>query len=145
MEQITELLEILKKTPEMAIWGLAIWCVYILAKLASIVFALKSVFQLAINKWHDIKIKSIDLKVLETDLKNSENEIKNKSEHYDFKLQQIKLEKEYYDVKKLSKYFNKSKISDVDMDDLMRLIDAVKSTTYIHSSDVAKAIKKLQS
>jgi len=145
MEQIQELFEILKSTPEMALWGLLIWCLYILAKLASVVWALKVVFQLAINKWHDFKIKTIALETSKTDLLNSENALKNKELHFDFKLKQIKLSEEYADIKKLAKYFNKNKISDVEMDELRLLFDAIKSTTYIHQSDIDKAVKKLKS
>lgn len=62
MEQIQELFEILKSTPEMALYGLLIWCLYILLKLASVVYALKVVSQLAINKWHDYKVKALSNK-----------------------------------------------------------------------------------
>jgi len=144
MEQITELLEILKQTPEMAIWGLLIWCVYILAKLASVVYAIKVVFQLAITKWHDFKVKTIEVERIKVDLVNSEKELQSKKIRLDFEASKIKLTKEYSDIKRLSKYFDKLKISEVEMDELRRLLDTIKSTTYIHQSDITKAIKKLQ-
>lgn len=62
MDQLQELLEILKSTPEMALWGLLIWCLYILAKLASVVFALKVVAQNFIRRYFDFKEKSLNNK-----------------------------------------------------------------------------------
>jgi|GEM_PF-3451377 len=151
MEQIQELFEILKSTPEMALWGLTIWCLYILLKLASIVFAIKVVFQLAINKWHDYKIKKLGI-----DLSKKENELKDKEvAAYEelVKADKLVLEatKKEFNLKKqrgqfdrLLKRFNEVKVSDLDIDHLIVLIDAVKSTQYLHRSDIEKALKKLK-
>ena len=143
MEQIQELFNILKSTPEMAIWGLLIWCLYILAKLASIVYALKVVAQLAINKWHDFKIKGIDLQKNETELNKSKMDLLNQNRSSDLDKRELLFEKEQKDILKLSKLFKNSKISDIEMDDLRRLLNAMKSTTYIHQSDIDKAIEKI--
>lgn len=59
MEQIQELLEILKQTPEMALWALSIYFIFILLKLASWVFALKVVAQQLIKRLFDYKEKAL--------------------------------------------------------------------------------------
>lgn len=144
MEQIKELLTILEQTPEMALWGLFIWCIYILAKLASVVYAIKSVLQLGINKWHDLKVKSISIEESKIDLENSHNSLKLKERDVEFKLSQIRRNKEYADINLLAKKFDKGKIKDVEMSSLIELLDSIKSTTYIHKGDIEKAIKKLK-
>lgn len=111
MEQIQELFEILKSTPQMAIYGLLIWCLYILLKLASVVYALKVVFQLAINKWHDYKVKSL-------------------------------ANKRGIDIAEM---FEDSKIGSVNYSMLIELLSEVKiDSTYIHESDLRKAIKAIK-
>lgn len=60
MEQLQELLEILKQAPEMALWGMVIYLSYGLLKLASWVFAIKSVSTLLINKYFNYKNVSIN-------------------------------------------------------------------------------------
>lgn len=62
MEQIQELLEILKQTPEMALWALSIYFLFILVKLASWIFALKVVVQQFIKRYFDYKDKSLSNK-----------------------------------------------------------------------------------
>ena len=143
MEQIQELFNILKSTPEMAIWGLLIWCLYILAKLASIVYALKVVAQLAINKWHDFKVKGIDLQNNKIEHDKSKSELELKNSHIELERKELLFTQEQRDILKLPKLFKNSKISEVEMDDLRRLLNSIKSTTYIHQSDIDKAIKKL--
>lgn len=143
MEQIQELLNILKQTPEMALWGLTIWCLYILLKLASVVYAVKEVAKLAINKWHDYKVKRVDLEREDLKLKLSQKDIElQKSEQVNIE-NRFKFDKENQDIKKLAKRFKSAAISSVEMDDLIRLLDCIKSTNYIHQSDITKAIKTL--
>lgn len=62
MEQIQELLEILSKTPEMALWALSIYFLFILLKLASWIFALKIVAQQFIKRLFDYKDKALNNK-----------------------------------------------------------------------------------
>ena len=62
MEQIQELLEILKQTPEMVIWALSLYFLFILLKLASWVFALKVVDQQSIKRYFDYRDKSLSSK-----------------------------------------------------------------------------------
>lgn len=62
MEQIQELLEILKQTPEMALWALSIYFLFILVKLASWIFALKVVVQQFIKRYFDYRDKSLSNK-----------------------------------------------------------------------------------
>ena len=151
MEQIQQLLEILKSTPEMAIWGLAIWCLYILAKLGSIVYAIKVVFQLAINKWHDYKVQKLavetkKLEVEEKDLlmKLSEKDIRLREQAHEHSQRRLQNDRDLADILKLSKLFKNAKISDIEMDEFRRLIEVMKSSTYIHQSDIKKAIKTLE-
>lgn len=64
MEQLQELLDILAKTPEMAIWGLVIYLLFLLLKLASWVGAITFTTKLFINRYfayHTIK-QEIELK-----------------------------------------------------------------------------------
>ena len=57
MEQIQQLLDLLKETPEMALWGLVIWCLFILLKLSSWILALKIVAQQFIKRYFNYKDK----------------------------------------------------------------------------------------
>lgn len=59
MEQIQELLNILKETPQMALWGITIYFLFILLKLASWVYALKVVAQQFIKRLFNYKDKSL--------------------------------------------------------------------------------------
>lgn len=62
MEQIQELLNILKETPEMALWGITIYFLFILIKLASWVYAIKVVAQQFIKRFFNYKDKSLSNK-----------------------------------------------------------------------------------
>ncbi|GAK96846.1 hypothetical protein JCM19294_1155 [Nonlabens tegetincola] len=137
MEQIQELFEILKSTPEMALWGLLIWCIYILAKLASVVYAVKIVFQLAINKIHDYKIKKLNLT--------------NKEEIDDARKKLLQRERDIItsesslsDLKRLANQFEKASISSVDLQDWTELIQTIRSTSYVHRSDIQEATRVLK-
>jgi D-arabinose 1-dehydrogenase-like Zn-dependent alcohol dehydrogenase len=55
MEQIQQLIEILKSTPQMALWGISIYFLFILLKLASWVLALKLIFTQLIKRYFDYK------------------------------------------------------------------------------------------
>lgn len=143
MEQLQQLLDILGKTPKMALWGLIVWCLYILAKLSSVVYAVKIIFHLAITKWHDYKIKQIDINKLKEEHKielaalDTQKLILESSKH------NFKLEQKYNDISRLATRFQKVKISSIEMDSFIKLIDAVKSSHYIHQSDIDKAIRIL--
>ncbi len=52
MEQVQQLIDILKDTPEMALWGIGLFFLWTLLKLASVVSAITLVIKLAINKTH---------------------------------------------------------------------------------------------
>lgn len=146
MEQIEELLGILKGTPQMAIWGLAIWCLYILLKLSSVVYAVKVILQLAINKWHDLKVK-------ETEIKKSEAHDEINKERLELSAQKIRLDRDKTDFDQTKKIysqhykrFNKLKITDLDLDDFNRLMDELvgldtNNSSYIHGCDIKKAIE----
>jgi len=144
MEQIKQLLEVLQSMPEMAIWGLIIWCLYILAKLASIVFAIKAVFTLAINKLHLYKTYKLDVECKKLELEKSKSDIENQSKKIEFEKATLERNKEYASIIKLSKKFDKAKISSVEMESLERLLDVVKEDNiYIHDSSIRNAIKTL--
>ena len=60
MEQVQELLNILKETPEMALWGITIYFLFILLKLASWVYAIKVVAQQFIKRYFNYRDKSLN-------------------------------------------------------------------------------------
>lgn len=53
MEQLQELLNLLSKTPEMALWGASIYFLFILLKAASWITAATLVAKLLINRFYD--------------------------------------------------------------------------------------------
>lgn len=55
MDQIHELLNILKETPQMALWGLSIYFLFILLKIASWVGALALILKQLIKRYFDYK------------------------------------------------------------------------------------------
>ena len=122
MEQIQQLLEILKETPQMALWGLGLFFVFTLLKLASWIFALKVVFQQAIKRFFDYKDKITKLKEL------------------DFELEKEKLR--FSDAEEILSYFEKRKISSVNKIKLIRLLDSLvkKDMNYIFESEIDNAI-----
>lgn len=73
MEQIQELFEILKETPQMALWGLTIYVLFVLAKLASWIYALKAVVTLFINKYFENQKKKLDQSSADRILKYFDN------------------------------------------------------------------------
>ncbi len=128
MEQIENLFELLKETPEMALWGITIYLTYVLLKLASWVYALKSVLQLAIRKYFSMKDKQQT-----TDIEKSkiENDIKKK-------------ELELSVANDILKHFKSSCISNIHKQDLLMLINEIKTSDYIHTIDIKKAIKLIK-
>ena len=60
MEQVQQLLEILKQTPEMALWGLSIYFIFILLKLSSWVIVIKIILSQFIKRYFDFKDQSLD-------------------------------------------------------------------------------------
>lgn len=129
MEQIKELLEILKQTPEMALWGLAIYFTFILLKLASWVSALAYTSKLSINRYFDAKEKKLDIE----------------KEELLFKHEQLVKKREYEDAVDILKMFEGKKISRVSNQYFLQLLDEVKGdSSYIHEHDIIKAIKTLK-
>lgn len=111
MEQVQQLLEILKETPEMALWGLTLYFLFILLKLASWVYALKVIMQQFIKRYFDYRDKSL----------NSKRGVE------------------------LAEMFEKQKISSVDYNLLIELLNSVKkNSNYLHESDIRNAINKLK-
>lgn len=119
MQQIQELLEILKQTPEMALWALSIYFLFILLKLASWVYALKLIAQQFIKRFFDYRDKLIDHK----------NKALNNKRGVE-----------------ISELFENQKITGVDYKLLLELLEAAKgeNTTYFHESDLRRAIDILK-
>jgi len=111
MEQVQQLLEILKETPEMALWGLTLYFLFILLQLASWVYALKVIMQQFIKRYFDYRDKSL----------NSKRGVE------------------------IAEMFEKQKISGVDYNLLIDLLNSVKkNSNYLHESDIRNAINKLK-
>lgn len=145
MEQIKELFDILKSTPEMALYGLLIWCLYILLKLSSVVYAIKVVIQLGINRWHQIKLAEIQLKREEVSLENKDDLYKEREELQKARELHFKESVELESIKNLSQIFNKMTVGPVEKDRLIELLKRVKGDgNYIHNRDIDKAIEKLK-
>lgn len=62
MEQVQDLIEILEQTPEMALWALSVYFLYVLLKMASWIFALKIIAQQFIKRLFDYKDKALNNK-----------------------------------------------------------------------------------
>jgi len=111
MEQVQQLLEILKETPEMALWGLGLYFLFILLQLASWVYALKIVLQQFIKRYFDYRDKSL----------NSKRGVE------------------------IAEMFEKQKISSVDYNLLIELLNSVKkNSNYLHESHIRNAINKIK-
>ena len=123
MEQIQQFLEILKETPQMAIWGLAIWCAFVLLKLSSWIYALKVVAQQFIKRLFNYKDSKQSTQVL---LKEKELEIIKTTKWVsaiDRRLI-INTNDTFYELVK----------------ELVNL-DTRISTTYVHEGDMTRAIQ----
>ena len=53
MEQVEKLFALLQETPEMALWGLTLYFLFILSKLASWLFVVKTLVAMFLNKYFD--------------------------------------------------------------------------------------------
>ncbi len=118
MEQIKQLLDILSQTPEMALWGLTIYFLFILMKLASWIIVMKFIISKFIDKF-----------------------FANRTE-------KIELEKEKLNISSASrilKYFNSRAISNVTESHLLDLLRAIHGNKheYIHDSDIQDAINSI--
>lgn len=147
MEQIQELFEILKSTPEMALWGLLIWCLYILAKLASVVFAAKIVLQLFIKSWHEQKMKTLEIQNVEMrKVINKEYNI-TEAMKVELKEKEMLLNAKHDFASEVIKYFDKNSVNTVDKLRMIELFKSIKKkdSSYIHNSDLDDAIEMLKS
>jgi hypothetical protein len=126
MEQIQQLIEILKSTPEMALWGISIYFLFILLKLASWVLALKLIFTQLIKRFFDYKetLLNNEKERLLTELEIKQQELQNK----------IQLQKtdEFHKVLEDNIYGDKSQI--------LKLLMSINKGKRLHSSDIDKAI-----
>ena len=60
MDQIKELLEILKETPQMALWGIGMYFIFILVKAASWIGALTLLVKQFIKRYFDYHNRKLD-------------------------------------------------------------------------------------
>jgi hypothetical protein len=126
MEQIQQLIEILKSTPEMALWGISIYFLFILLKLASWVLALKLIFTQLIKRFFDYKetLLNNEKERLLIELEIKQQELQNK----------IHLQKtdEFHKLLEDNIYGDKSQI--------LKLLMSINKGKRLHSSDIDKAI-----
>jgi len=124
MEQIKQLFEILKSTPELALWGVSMYFLFILLKLGSWVGALTITAKHLIKRYFDYRDKSQEIE----------------QSKQDFELKKIHQSK----AQELLDYFDKNTISNVSKTKLITLFNLIGSTQYIHNSDIDNAIKLLK-
>ena len=130
MEQIQQLLDLLKETPEMALWGLVIWCLFILLKLSSWILALKIVAQQFIKRYFNYKDKKSSEKLL---LKETEVSLQN-------------AKNESLLIKDWNRSIDKKIIRDASptllelLNELVNLKTSI-NTPYVHEGDMRKAIE----
>jgi len=129
MEQLQELLDILAKTPEMAIWGVGIYLLFLLLKLASWVGALTLVARQFIKRYFDSQEKKTEV------LK-----IKSETEKHvsDNQLTVARLEKD----KRFEKAVDNATYADPSQ--VVALLSAIGNGGSCHSSDITKAIHTIQ-
>jgi hypothetical protein len=126
MEQIQQLIEILKSTPEMALWGISIYFLFILLKLASWVLALKLIFTQLIKRFFDYKetLLNNEKERLLTELEIKQQELQNKIE--------IQKTDEFHKVLEDNIYGDKTQV--------LKLLMSINKGKRLHSSDIDKAI-----
>jgi len=129
MEQIQQLIEILKSTPQMALWGISIYFLFILLKLASWVLALKLIFTQLIKRYFDYKelLVNIEKQKLLAELEVDQLELKNKIE--------IQKTDEFHKMLEQNIYGDKTQV--------LKLLMSVNNGKRLHSSDIDQAIDVL--
>lgn len=150
MEQIQQLLGILKDTPVMALWGLGLFLLFPFLKMASIVIALKSVITLGLKRFFDSKDTEIAKEESDKASEVRIEEDKNNVEREKVALEKSKLDfeiskEESSTARSIIRLFEREKISDIENSKLIDLLIAVKGDgNYIHEGDLDKAIEKLR-
>jgi hypothetical protein len=127
MDQIQALIDILKDTPEMALWGIGIFLSWKLLTMGSIVGSIAYVAKLFINRYFDNKESSRIRAV----------ELENESKRLD--LEQTKLN----DIIAL---FDESYIMESAKQDIPRLLNLCRrgNSAYIHGSHITEIITIIQ-
>jgi hypothetical protein len=118
MEQIQQLIEILKSTPQMALWGISIYFLFILLKLASWVLALKLIFTQLIKRYFDYKelLVNIEKEKLKAELETKKTD-------------------EFHKMLEQNIYGDKTQV--------LKLLMSVNNGKRLHSSDIDQAIDVL--
>lgn len=127
MDQIQQLIELLKQTPELALYGLGMFLGWKLLTMGSWVSALVIVSKLFINRYFENKKENLEIEKI-----REQNRIAI-----------CNIESNDIKFKNLNKYVEASTISGVEPL-LTTLIEELKSTDYIHSSDIREAIRVIR-
>ncbi len=130
MEQIKDLIEVLSKTPELALWGLGMYFLFILFKLASWIVAAKMLIQLFINRYFN----------------HQESRLELQKEELAFQAETFK----EGPALEILEYFENKHIGKSQKMKLIKVLDAMRSKspgglrTYIHDSDFDEALEAIE-
>jgi hypothetical protein len=123
MDQIQALIDILKDTPEMALWGIGIFLSWKLLTMGSIVGSIAYVAKLFINRYFDNKESHI-VKAAELEIESKQLDIKAKQ------------------MDELLSMFDSNCINSVVKGNLSKMLNGMKrQSEYIHVSDVERVIR----
>ena len=122
MEQIQQLIEILKSTPEMALWGIGLFFLFTLLKMSSWIYALATVANQLIKRLFDYKEKEVDQA--------------NKSKEREIEIIRIKMEQDK--DQDFIKFLDSSLYGD--KSELLRLFAKINGGKRMHSSDIDNVI-----
>lgn len=129
MEQIKDLIEVLSKTPELALWGLGMYFLFILFKLASWIVAAKIVVQLFINRYFN----------------HQESRLELQKEELAFQAEKLK----EGDALELLEYFESKHLGKSHKAKLIKILDAMSQKTkggyrsYITEDDLGAALEAI--
>jgi hypothetical protein len=138
MEQLQELLNLLQKTPEMALWGAALYFLFILLKAASWISAGAFVLRLFITRYFDWKEKAASNSV-------RQSEMKAEAERLQLEAAQVKsmeTQQRFANEVSLRKEYPLHSLVEKDTydggHDLHKLLLAIGDGKRCHSSDIQK-------
>lgn len=130
MEQIQQLLDLLKQTPEMTLWGFAIYFLFILLKAASWIGALTLVTKLFITRYFDWA--------------NAKLHRDERLKEYEEKIEKIKSENSY-EMKKAREIQRTGLLKVIEKntydspDSVVKLLMAIGDGSRAHSTDIDRA------
>ena len=123
MEQLQQLLELLKQTPEMGLWALGIFLAYSLLKLASWVLVIKAIMSMFIKRYFDYRDA-----VIVKEIRLAEEEARNEN------------------GAEISAFFEKNTMYGHSKAELTELLISIRpeDDSYIRSRDIQRAIKAIK-